>query len=138
LFAHAAILDGYAEWASSHLNVDDDSALAWLVEADGDVVGFSCCRVDRSTGLAIGTLNGILPRARGRGVYRGMFRTMLRHFAEIGMRRFAIATQIHNVAVQRVWASDGLSLQSTSNTVHINAMRGKVVSERHGDATAGV
>jgi len=137
LFAPAAILDGYAEWASSHL-VGDDSARAWLIEADGDVVGFSCARIDRSTGLAIGTLNGVLPKARGRGVYRGMFRAMLHHFADIGMRRFAIATQIHNVAVQRVWKSEGLSLQGTSNTIHINAMRGQVASERRGDATAGV
>jgi hypothetical protein len=136
LFAPAAILDGYAEWASSHVRGDDDSMSAWLVEADGEIAGFSCCRIDRNSGLAIGTLNGVLPRARGRGVYRGLLVAMLVRFADIGVQRFAIATQVHNVAVQRVWASAGLSLQSTSNTIHINAMRGKAASERRGDATA--
>jgi hypothetical protein len=136
LFAPAAILDGFAEWASSHVHTDDDSVSAWLIEADGNIAGFSCCRIDRGSGLAIGTLNGVLPRARGRGIYRGMLGAMLARFADIGMQRFAIATQEQNAAVQRVWRSNGLSLQSVSNTIHINALRGKVASERLGDATA--
>jgi GNAT superfamily N-acetyltransferase len=135
LFAPSAILDGYAEWASSHLQDDDNAMFAWLIETDGDIVGFSCCRIDRTNGLAIGTLNGVVPGARGRGVYRGMLRDMLARFGEMGMQRFAIATQVHNVAVQRVWASEGLSLRSASNTIHINAMRGKIAGERDGDAT---
>ncbi len=108
LFARDKILDGYAEWAARHVEADDGSA-AWLVERDGELAGFSCYRID-ADGTAIGVLNGVLPAARGRGVYRGMLHRMLEHFAAMGARRFEIATQTHNTIVQRVWAESGLSL----------------------------
>lgn len=114
------ILDGYAEWATSHLDSADDGAGAWLVEADGDVVGFSCYRLDANTGVATGVLNGIVPAARGKGNYRAMLHSMLDQFAALGARRFSIATQLHNVAVQRTWVTEGLTLNDVSNTVHIN------------------
>ena len=41
------------------------------------------------------------------------------------MRRFAIATQMQNVAVQRIWLSEGLLLRRTDNTVHINSLFGR-------------
>jgi len=122
LFATARILDGYAEWATRHVRGDGDGASAWLVEFDGEVAGFSCYRVDSAAGLAVGVLNGVLPAFRGRGVYRHMLRRMLRVFAERGLRRFAIATQSENVAVQRIWASEGFALCRTDSTVHVNAL----------------
>jgi GNAT superfamily N-acetyltransferase len=124
LFARERILDGYAEWAARHVGADDGSA-AWLVEHAGTLAGFSCYRVEGNERTAIGVLNGVLPAARGRGVYRGMLRRMLACFAEAGLSRFEIATQTHNVVVQRVWAENGLSLRATYNTVHINALRGQ-------------
>ena len=123
LFARDQTLDGYAEWAARHVAADDGSA-AWLVERAGELAGFSCYRIDPAGGgSAIGVLNGILPAARGRGTYGAMLRAMLDAFAEIRMARFEIATQVHNLAVQRVWTREGLSLQGASNTVHINALR---------------
>lgn len=119
------ILDGYAEWATSHLDSADDAAGAWLVESNGEVVGFSCYRLDAETGVATGVLNGIVPGARGKGNYRAMLRRMLDHFAVLGARRFSIATQLHNVGVQRTWATEGLVLGDVSNTVHINLPREK-------------
>lgn len=124
LFARDKILDGYAEWAARHVETDDGSA-AWLVERDGELAGFSCYRIDRSDGTAIGVLNGVLPDARGSGVYRNMLHQMLERFAEMGLRRFEIATQTHNTIVQRVWAASGLSLLAKYNTLHVNALRGR-------------
>lgn len=123
LFAPDKILDGYAQWASAHLDADDGSA-AWLVESRGDIVGFSCYRIDRAETMATGVLNGVIPDARGRGVYRAMLRAMLTAFADMDIQCFEIATQAHNVAVQRVWIAHGLSPQRADNTVHINALRG--------------
>jgi GNAT superfamily N-acetyltransferase len=122
LFARDKILDGYAEWAARHAESDDGSA-AWLVERYGELSGFSCYRID-ADGTAIGVLNGVLPAARGRGVYRGMLHRMLERFAAMGARRFEIATQTHNTIVQRVWTESGLSLQATYNTLRVNALRG--------------
>lgn len=123
LFAPDKILDGYAEWAARHVDADDGSA-AWLVERGGDLAGFSCYRID-ADGTAIGVLNGVLPGARGRGVYRGMLASMLEQFAEQGLARFEIATQTHNDVVLRVWIRSGFTLRAECLTIHINALRGR-------------
>lgn len=130
LFAPDRILAGYAEWAARHVVADDGSA-AWLVERDGDLVGFSCYRIDAG-GTAIGVLNGVLPGARHRGVYRGMLGRMLTRFAEMGLSRFEIATQTHNVIVQRVWIANGLTLRAEYHTLHVNVLRSRDAgSARH-------
>lgn len=126
LFDRCSILDGYAEWAARHVESDDGSA-AWLVERDGALAGFSCYRIDRTNGVAVGVLNGVLPEARGRGVYRGMLQRMLADFARVALRRFEISTQTHNTIVQRVWRESGFSLSETHNTLHINALRSRGV-----------
>ena len=123
LFAPDKILEGYAEWAARHVDADDGSA-AWLVEHDGELAGFSCYRIDVD-GTAIGVLNGVLPGARGRGVYRGMLASMLERFAERGLARFEIATQTHNDVVLRVWIRSGFTLRAECLTIHINALRGR-------------
>jgi len=124
LFRPADILEGYAQWASSHVRASSGGAAAWIVEADSQPLGFSCYRIDHETRRAIGVLNGILPAARGRGVYRDMLRRMLVEFGKRGARRFAIATQVGNSAVQRVWIGEGLQLRKTENTIHFNVLRG--------------
>jgi GNAT superfamily N-acetyltransferase len=121
LFPPDRILDGYGEWAASHLD-ELDGAGAWIVETDGKVVGFSCYRIDTEHGIAVGVLNGIRPAARGRGNYRAMLRAMLDHFARLGLSRFSITTQAHNLAVQRTWMREGLTLHHVVTTVHINKL----------------
>jgi RimJ/RimL family protein N-acetyltransferase len=122
LFDPEQTLDGYAEWAARHVEADGDSG-AWLVERDGAIVGFSCYSIDRASGVGTGVLNGILPRARGRGAYRAMLHAMLSEFARMQLWRFEISTQVHNIAVQRVWTSLGLRVRRAANTVHVNALR---------------
>ncbi|HVV97510.1 MAG TPA: GNAT family N-acetyltransferase [Rhodanobacteraceae bacterium] len=125
LFAHDRILDGYAEWAARHAEAHEGSA-AWLVEHDGKLAGFSCYSIDAASGTATGVLNGILPESRRRGAYRAMLEAMLADFSTKGLRRFHIATQAHNAAVQHVWTSLGLALERDSHTVHINARRDRI------------
>jgi hypothetical protein len=124
LFTSAKILEGYAEWASRHAATGEDSG-AWLVKRDGALEGFSCYRVDRARSVAAGVLNGILPPARSRGTYRAMLGAMLDAFAKAGISRFEISTQVHNIAVQRVWTAYGLALREACNTVHVNALRAR-------------
>jgi RimJ/RimL family protein N-acetyltransferase len=123
LFAADRILDGYAEWAARHAAGGDGSA-ACLVEWDGRLAGFSGYRIDRARSTASAVLNGILPEERGQGIYGAMLRAMLSAFADAGLARFEISTQVHNLVVQRVWAECGLALERASNTVHVNALRG--------------
>jgi GNAT superfamily N-acetyltransferase len=121
LFSAADILDGYADWAARHVRSPGDREAAWVVEAEARQVGFSCYRIEHFGNAAIGVLNGVLPEARGRGVYRDMLRQMLIEFGERGAHRFAISTQAHNAVVQRVWIDEGLCLTRTENTIHFNA-----------------
>jgi GNAT superfamily N-acetyltransferase len=124
LFPADRILDGYAEWAAAHVRLRTEGDGAWIVERDGEVVGFSCYHIDAKNAVAIGVLNGILPNARGNGNYRAMLRAMLEHFSDNGVVRFSIATQAHNVAVQHTWTTEGLSLRDVSATVHIDLRHG--------------
>lgn len=124
LLPAAKILDGYAEWASDPVRTKGTHGGAWLVEAAGELAGFSCYAMDRETSRATGVLNGILPAQRGRGIYRRMLQQMLRVFHSSGITHFATATQVQNVTVQRIWVSEGLTLCRAENTVHINALRG--------------
>ncbi|MGH8173156.1 MAG: GNAT family N-acetyltransferase [Rhodanobacteraceae bacterium] len=124
LFDPERILDGYAEWAVRHAERNDDGRLAWIVEVDGEAVGFSCVEIAHDDSTARGVLNGILPDWRGRGIYRAMLRAMLARFSDEGVKRFVISTQVHNTAVQRVWISEGFTLERNENTVHVNALQG--------------
>ena len=124
LFTAAKIVEGYGEWAASHACDEREALGAWFVDLNGEVAGFSCYRVEREKGLAIGVLNGVLPAFRRRGVYGHMLRRMLAEFGSRGLTRFAIATQLQNVAVQRIWRAEGLVLTRTEISAHINAMRG--------------
>ena len=119
------ILDGYAEWAAGYARFASSDRIAWLVQRNGKAVGFSCCALDAANDSAVGILNGVVPDARGSGIYRGMFRRMLRTFRERGVKRFSIATQAQNIAVQRVWTSEGLGIRSAENTIHLNALFGR-------------
>ncbi|MFC4820775.1 GNAT family N-acetyltransferase [Dokdonella ginsengisoli] len=116
LLPAAAIADGYADWAARFSHAPQTPT--WFVKSRGEIAGFSCCRVDGDQ--ARGVLNGILPAARGAGHYRAMLHAMLERFRAANLRTFVIATQVHNIAVQRVWAEAGLRLKHAENTIHVN------------------
>jgi len=129
-FDPADVLAGYAEWAMRHVLPNADGRSAWLVEAGGEIVGFSCVQRD-ATGQVRGVLNGILPAHRGCGLYRDMLRAILREAADSGATRFVISTQSHNAAVQHVWTGEGLVFDHGETTIHVNALLG------HGQRRAG-
>lgn len=118
LLPRSSISDGYADWAVRHIGIAETPV--WFVYDNGDLVGFTACKVDAASGSVRGVLNGILPAARGRGCYSAMLHKMLKLFSKAGMRTFMITTQVHNIAVQRAWASAGLKLRGVDCTVHIN------------------
>ena len=124
LFDPERILDGYAEWAVRHTEPNEEGRLAWIIEVDGQDAGFSCVEVVPDGSTARGVLNGVLPDHRGRGIYRDILRAMLARFAADGVKRFAISTQAHNTAVQRVWLSEQLAFERNESTVHVNALLG--------------
>jgi GNAT superfamily N-acetyltransferase len=123
LFDRAKVLDGYVEWASRFATGEVAGCEAALIDSGGEIAGFSCIETTRDGAEMRGILNGVLPAFRGRGVYRDMLRTLLRRCRDAGIGRFSIATQVQNVAVQRVWMSEGLMIERAEATIHIDARR---------------
>jgi GNAT superfamily N-acetyltransferase len=122
----ALALEGYVEWALSH--VGDPSRSCQLACVDGEIAGLSCSRHDPGGGPAIGVLHGVDPRFGGRGVYRAMIEDSLRRYRDAGHREFRISTQAGNHTVQNLWARLGLRLVATQFTVHLMPMLGRALA----------
>lgn len=119
----ALALEGYVEWALSH--VDHADRLCWLAMVDGEVAALACSSHAAAAGEAVGVLHGVDPRVGGRGIYRWLIETSLQHYRQLGYRVFSIATQVGNRSVQRVWGRLGLELEKAEATFHLMPLLGR-------------
>lgn len=122
LLDDALALEGYVEWALSH--IDHAERLCWVARVEGEIAGLSCSRHDFSTGIAVGVLHGVAPRFAGRGLYRQMIEASLAHYRDAGCGEFRISTQAANLTVQNLWSRLGFRLQSNQSTLHLMPMLG--------------
>ena len=129
LFDAQAILDGYQEWAEGHAG--DDACSLWLARREGRVVAFAACR-EHPGGIAEGVLYGVAPDAAGGGVYGDLIRHTQRASRARGAHAMKVSTQVHNHAVQKVWAREGFQLDASLDTWHVNALlsAGEVLLDR--------
>ncbi|WP_075675439.1 GNAT family N-acetyltransferase [Stenotrophomonas sp. TD3] len=118
LLPAAQILDGYIEWAQSRADPSDTTSDTWLVFDGDDAAGFATCDV-QDGGVEI-VLNAVHPAFERRGHYGTLLRHLLHHYAEAGLVRLSISTQIWNYTVQRQWARAGLLLARAYDTFHID------------------
>lgn len=133
-------LEGYVEWALSHIG--HPQRLCWVVRAEEGIAALSCSQHDNS-GTATGVLHGVHPAHAGRGLYRGLIEASLAHYREAGCTRFRIATQAGNHTVQNLWARLGLRIESSRSTVHLMPLLGRVLAQPaqplgQGDALQGL
>lgn len=126
-------LEGYAEWALSHIGRTDRTC--WLQEVDAVAAGLACAGHDDRSGVASGNLHAVHPDFAGRGIYTRLIETTLRHYAALGLRDFTIATQSDNLAVQRVWTRLGLVPARCQHTYHVSPLFGQALAapERPGE-----
>lgn len=127
LLDDALALEGYVEWALSH--IDHPERLCWVARIDGEIAGLSCSRHDFSTGIAVGVLHGVAPRFAGRGLYRQMIEASLAHYREAGCREFRISTQAANLTVQNLWSRLGFRLLGNQSTLHLMPMLGIALAQ---------
>lgn len=120
LLAQTDVLEGYCEWALSHLSTKHRSA--WVARVQGRIAALACNVFDPTTGHCEGVLHGVDPAFAQRGIYTAMIRHTQQHFKRLGYRRLTIKTQARNLAVQRVWAREGFVLDHVQATVHVNAL----------------
>lgn len=116
----SAILDGYAEWASSYLSPGEDRNV-WVARRGGVIVAFACCRYDTTHAQCEGVLYGVHPAHAGGGVYGDLIRYTQARYSERGFIDMKVSTQIWNLAVQKVWSREGFGLERAFDTYHVNA-----------------
>ena len=114
---------GYKEWARTVICPGPPQRRGWIISRNGAPVGFGtfiveCCDV-RSM------LYGILPSARGAGLYRSMFLHFAAMFQAEGFSTFYNSTQLDNLASQKVWADAGSRVHGSAVTVHLNPLFGR-------------
>ena len=113
----AACDELYADWAYRGCV---DSAVAdhvVVAELEGEVAGFGLVRRAEAD-AADGTLYGVAPADRGRGIYPALVSAAMRWARRQGCRVFLESTQVTNRASQKVWARLGFEISESFYTLH--------------------
>jgi GNAT superfamily N-acetyltransferase len=115
----AAVDAIYPDWAERLCRSDDADTRVLAAAVDGRIVGFAAYRRDRATGVFDIVLNAVLPDWRRRGIYRRLLRAVLAAARAERVAGVLISTQVHNLAVQRAWASEGFMPEACWYTFHL-------------------
>lgn len=110
------IAAGYAEWCHDLLSNADATGVI-LDDDSGRAVGFAV--VDWEPDVPDVRLAGMIPEARGRGLYSSVIDGVMHAVGERGRHEFKISTQSDNIGVMRAWARLGLLPASATSTFHI-------------------
>jgi len=118
LLKRQLILEGFEEWASTFLQGSPDKRL-WVATSGDVVVGFIGCQVHgRELTIA---LNAVDPSFAGQGIYGDLLSFVLAA-TSTEFEQVTISTQVHNLAVQRVWQARGFRITKALNTIHFNLL----------------
>jgi len=130
LFSRNSILEGYQEWAESHLL--SNGRTLWVADRDGDLVAFAACSEDDARQEGEIALNAVAPGQSGRGLYGDLVRHTQAVFRRRGFKLMKISTQVSNFAVQKVWAREGFFMFEAWDTFHISPLlsAGRIAYDR--------
>lgn len=108
---------GMVEWAETGL-IADPAPPYWIWEDQDGVAGFSMgALLDDGSGDIV--LNAVDPARQKQGIYAALINQACVTFAEMGLPRVQLSTQIQNYAVQRVWARAGFTHFKSIYTFHL-------------------
>jgi GNAT superfamily N-acetyltransferase len=111
------VLLGYKEWVSGFCAGAADDKLGWLAYLGDTPVAFCTCT--QSADVDEGVLYGVCPSASGKGIYRDLIRFTGAQAKQRGVAAFKVSTQIQNLAVQKVWSSEGFRMDRALLTIHV-------------------
>lgn len=131
----ASVGSGYAEWAGRHVGVEGAALLTLDRSGHGEVEGFAAVSTSEP-GTTIVDLAGVVPEARGRGVYSRLLDGVEEWAAARGSARIRIATQMDNLAPQRAWARRGWLPERSEWIVHLERADVTAVSRSSARAAA--
>ncbi|CAB4901418.1 unannotated protein [freshwater metagenome] len=121
VLSNVDVLEGYCEWARGYCMRGRQGRWAWIVRDAGVPVAFVTCSEAEGGEEAEVVLNGVRPAAAGRGIYRDLISFVQRFFAQRGVPRLLISTQVQNVVVQKVWVRLDFEPIHSYLTAHMNA-----------------
>lgn len=113
LFAAAAALEGYQDWALR--SAAEGSCLA--LSDESRVLGIATLADDGPRTEIL--LAGMVSAAQGRGLYAHLLRAVEEHVLVRGAQEVVISTQGHNTRVQKAWARYGFVPVQALLTVHL-------------------
>jgi acyl dehydratase/GNAT superfamily N-acetyltransferase len=114
------ILEGFQEWAVDFGASPTPGRCAWLARRNGKWIAFATCSFVGDT--CEGVLYCVHPDHSGGGLYSDLIRFTEAHFKAEGYTLMKVSTQIHNLAVQKVWSREGFALSKCYHTWHLNPM----------------
>lgn len=120
VFKPDLVLQGYVEWAGSHVVSTRPEDAVWLVYENNAPVGFATTRRDFKANSVEVLLNAILPDHQSRGFYRKLMMGVMTYYRSIGVSRISISTQAWNIRVQQAWCALGFKPVLACNTFHFN------------------
>lgn len=119
------ILEGYKEWVRNYITGKQSGRLSWVVKKSNQLAGFITCSFEND--LCEGVLYGVRSELAGGGVYSDYIRFSQNYFKKKGFKTMKVSTQVHNFAVQKVWAREGFYMREAFNTIHLNSFLQKSI-----------
>jgi hypothetical protein len=105
---------GYVEWCTSLL--DKAGHTTWIAEEGSTLMGFIAIRHDQPAAEIV--LNGVASRFQRRGVYDSLLKAAGQSLLRSGKQEIVVSTHLGNLAPQKVWAKNGMSMSSALYTFH--------------------
>jgi GNAT superfamily N-acetyltransferase len=109
--------DTYASWARRSCTRREVAEEVLVAEDQSRILGFLTLRRNSPEEAEI-VLNGVLPSAQRRGIYRSLVLEAMRWALARGCRTLLVSTQLVNIPVQKAWACLGFTLTAAWYTFH--------------------
>lgn len=123
LFDKVKILEGYKEWSLSFLNNNNQTSLndkkyCFIAYKKDIPVAFANYLI-HNPNLSEGILYGVKNEFSGQGIYADLIRYTQGFTKSNNISEMIVSTQVHNLAVQKVWVREGFFLSKVYLTLHI-------------------
>lgn len=113
----AACDEVYASWAERSCAEPGVADAVLVARRGADLLGFTALKLDGEQ--AVGTLDGVAPAARGRGVYTALGVARMRKAADLGATRMLVTTHLANAGAQRGLQRLGFVATWSQHTFHL-------------------
>jgi hypothetical protein len=94
----------------------------WVAIRSGEPIAFFAGQGDSNGEWCEDVIGGVRGDCAGNGIYTDLIRYTQAFFKARGFGKMHVSTQVHNYAVQNVWAHEGFKCRAAYNTIHINSL----------------